>query len=435
MNLSIKIPGFSTLGSQNFGLSRPFSEHRVVVGRGTPVFTLADTVALDIQTKYQIPVMIPADRLFCLSSSDARAVGMQTLCNPISRYITPTTINGQSYVVLGSGDYQVRQSDGKYILTSVSNPVNSVTIFKGFDLSQTSPENTNLSLRDAFVGIPGTPGSTSDITLYNRNPVVDPSGAIDLATFQVRLSSAIVGTTGTPVNRSIETFVRTTPASIVSGFLGNVSTTTTTSTTTNTTGSMNNIAVNGAIAANATVKTVAELEKYALNGNKNILAIKGSLTVENCDATNSTFSMDGIRTVIVEGNITFKCNTSYADATSSWAWIAKNGNIIIDNGDGTVYKKGITNLAGVYVAIGDTISTGQFTPLDGKTTSAILKIDGSLYGNANPLFNSRLYARGTSAYDILTAGTIITYSNRALINPPPLLSQYLSNYQVERVVK
>ena len=74
-------------------------------------------------------------------------------------------------------------------------------------------------------------------------------------------------------------------------------------------------------------------------------------------------------------------------------------------------------------------------PKDNKTTTAILKIDGSLYGNATDLFDSRLYARGTSAYDILTTGTIISYSNRALVNPPPLLSQYLNNYSVERVVK
>lgn len=145
--------------------------------------------------------------------------------------------------------------------------------------------------------------------------------------------------------------------------------------------------------------------------------------------------MTGVRTVIVEGDIIIRCNTVYENALSSWAWIAKDGNIIIDNGDGTVNNKGITNLAGVYVAIGDTLNTGKFTPIAGITTSAILKIDGSLYGNANPLFNSRLYARGTSAYDILTTGTIITYSNRALVNPPPLLSQYLNNYTVERVVK
>jgi hypothetical protein len=209
--------------------------------------------------------------------------------------------------------------------------------------------------------------------------------------------------------------------------------TTTTSTTTNTvaTNNFGTVSLNGVTIGNKSVDKISDIP--ALNGNQNIRAIKGNLTIENC--TNGTFVMEGVRTVIVEGNIVFKCNTVYTDVNSSWAWIAKDGNIIVDNGDGTVNNKGITNLAGVYVAIGDTSNTGKFTALEDKTTSAILKIDGSLYGNANPLFTTRLYARGTSAYDILTTGTIITYSNRALVNPPPLLSQYLGNYSVERVVK
>jgi len=78
--------------------------------------------------------------------------------------------------------------------------------------------------------------------------------------------------------------------------------------------------------------------------------------------------------------------------------------------------------------------SGQFQSSSGPSQK-ILKIDGSLYGDASPLFSSRLYARGTNAYDILTTGTIISYSNRALVNPPPLLSQYLNSYQVTRVVK
>ena len=103
---------------------------------------------------------------------------------------------------------------------------------------------------------------------------------------------------------------------------------------------------------------------------------------------------------------------------------------MIDNGNGTAAMKGITNLAGVYVA-----TTGAFIPLGGQVTQAILRVEGTLYGNASPLFASRLYARATGAYDILTTGTILTYSNRALMSPPPLLSQYLGTYQVQRVVQ
>lgn len=94
----------------------------------------------------------------------------------------------------------------------------------------------------------------------------------------------------------------------------------------------------------------------------------------------------------------------------------------------------MTNLAGVFVAAKESLG-GDITYTGSNTTQAILRIEGSLYGNATPLFNSRLYGRATGAYDILTTGTVISYSNRALMSPPPLLSQYLGAYSVQRVVQ
>lgn len=71
------------------------------------------------------------------------------------------------------------------------------------------------------------------------------------------------------------------------------------------------------------VSNLGELEQYAVNGNKNVLAVNGNLTIDNCPG--STFVMNGVRTVIVNGNLTIKCNIVYAsnDATSSFAWIVK----------------------------------------------------------------------------------------------------------------
>ena len=92
---------------------------------------------------------------------------------------------------------------------------------------------------------------------------------------------------------------------------------------------------------------------------------------------------------------------------------------------------------GVYVAIPNSstpTTTGKFTSLGGATNN-ILRINGSLYGNADDLFRDRNYIRGTTAYDMLTTGVILSYSNRALTSPPPLLSQFLNNYSVTRVVK
>ena len=97
-------------------------------------------------------------------------------------------------------------------------------------------------------------------------------------------------------------------------------------------------------------------------------------------------------------------------------------------------------MAGIYVSIGTPGATacdgtGNICSVGNQATNNILRLNGSKYGNAKPLFDSRLYVRGTNAYDILTTGVIISYSNRALVNPPPLLSQYLNNYSVTRVVK
>ncbi len=155
----------------------------------------------------------------------------------------------------------------------------------------------------------------------------------------------------------------------------------------------------------------------------------------NCTSDITATDLQGVRTLIVEnGNLIINCNNGYgsSDISSSWAFIVKNGNILVSSG--------VTNMAGIYVAIGTPgasacLGTGNICSIGDIATNNILRLNGSMYGNAKPLFDSRLYVRGTNAYDILTTGVVISYSNRALVNPPPLLSQYLNNYSVTRVVK
>lgn len=168
-----------------------------------------------------------------------------------------------------------------------------------------------------------------------------------------------------------------------------------------------------------TITSVSQLENYKHNGNPNVYSLKGKLIIENCGSNG--FEMSGVKTVLVEGDIEFKCNTKYTDNNASWAFIAKRGNIIVD--------KDVTNLSGVFVAV----EGGQITQTN--ITDKILTVDGTLYGNAKELFNKRTYARASNSYDILTTGTVLNYSNRALRNPPPLLSNYLNHYKVQRVVR
>lgn len=72
---------------------------------------------------------------------------------------------------------------------------------------------------------------------------------------------------------------------------------------------------------------IDDLMVYKVNGNPNIFSYKGDLTIEGCQ--NNTFVLDGVRTLIVEGNLIIKCNIAYRsnDSTASWAFIVKGGNI------------------------------------------------------------------------------------------------------------
>ncbi len=249
----------------------------------------------------------------------------------------------------------------------------------------------------------------------------------------------MVGATSATVNRKLESYINS--SSLVNAFLSGftaITTTTTNTTSVGTTTATNMINVNTTVSGNTTVSTLAQMEALTVNGNKNILSLKnGNLTVE-CPSGSTALTLDGVRTVLVEsGNLILNCNNGYgsSDTSASWAWIVKGGNILV--------ATGVTNIAGVYVALGVSGvtstapcgETGNICPRDSAVTSNILRINGSLYGNADPLFKSRLYIRGTSAYDILTTGVILSYSNRALVSPPPLLSQFLNNYSVTRVVK
>lgn len=174
-----------------------------------------------------------------------------------------------------------------------------VKLFRGYE-QYTPYNNTNLgpTLNSNFVG-----NSSGRIMLFScpTNVAADATNCrydaqVNWSSFGVRVSSAIVGTTGTPVNRSIEVFINTTPASIVASFLGGISNSTTTSATTNSLSNLGNITVNVATVRNVSASRVDLIP--ALNGNQNIRAIIGNLVIENC--TNGTFVMDGVRTVIVE---------------------------------------------------------------------------------------------------------------------------------------
>lgn len=285
----------------------------------------------------------------------------------------------------------------------------------------------------------GSKLGTDKITLFHYSAV--GSLPIDLVTLPVKVSSPMVGTSSTTLTRSsITTFMNS--RDTLRDFLSHFSNSTTASTVVNTPNSNPNTAVN-VISLGAKVAPVSglnvsgttELAGYTLNGNNNVYAVKGDVIL-NCTSGITATNLSGVKTLVVEnGNLTINCNNTYptSDTSSSWAFIVKGGNIKISNS--------VTNIVGVYVTIPEAGTGGRIISADNATTNNIININGSLYGNTTGIsgetgiFAARNYLRGTNAYDTLTTGVILSYSNRALVSPPPLLTQYLNNYTVTRVVR
>lgn len=66
------------------GVQIAFSENSLVVGSGTRLFTLADTVGFGLKTELPIPLIIPYDQKMCLTGSGQ--ITNQSRCSWIGRY-------------------------------------------------------------------------------------------------------------------------------------------------------------------------------------------------------------------------------------------------------------------------------------------------------------------------------------------------------------
>ena len=416
-----------------------FEDNGMVLGVNTRAFTIADTVGFGIKRAYSVPLTVEATKRICLTSTGT-SMNSNTLCTnfgdlvPVSmKFTVPAT--GAQYVLIGNGDYQVRQLDGTYRQYTVTGNPNNIDLFRGANTYSTT--NGTMKLYDGFYARQIISPADGVLSLYHRS--ISTGEPIDLAALRVRVSGVMVGGTSSTVNRKLEDYINST--SLVSIFLSGFKGYTTTTSSTNAIGvgsasAVNTVNINTTNAPiwGAIILGTTGLASYKLNGNDTIYSVKGNV-IMNCTSGVTATELQGVRTLIVEnGDLTINCNNGYgsSDISSSWAFIVKNGNIRV--------ASGVTNIAWVYVTIGTPAAgacggTGNVCSVGNTATNNILRLNGSMYGNAKPLFDSRLYVRGTNAYDILTTGMVISYSNRALVNPPPLLSQYLNNYNVVRVVK
>lgn len=105
-----------------------------------------------------------------------------------------------------------------------------------------------------------------------------------------------------------------------------------------------------------------------------------------------------------------------------------NGSIISDKSVAFIAKEivigsGVTSIDGVYIA----------EKISGMPSEKQLIVNGSLYGDASELIKARTYARGSSASSGIVTGILVNYSSRVLSDPPPLVSDFLKQYNLTKV--
>lgn len=166
------------------------------------------------------------------------------------------------------------------------------------------------------------------------------------------------------------------------------------------------------------------------NPDLEVLRVKGSLTVDQ-DYTLS--DGEGAKTIIVEdGDLIIKNNIKYGTCnknggvcnvtdTASLAFIVLGGNVYVD--------PSVTEMSGVFFVQGQGDKGHLYPGSPGNTGDSAktydnkLEIFGSVYGDIEPLFLSRLYA-GDPAQE--EAGIVIRFDERVILNTPPGLRDILT---------
>lgn len=162
------------------------------------------------------------------------------------------------------------------------------------------------------------------------------------------------------------------------------------------------------------------LQSASPNPNFEIYKLKnGNLIV---DAYTQPVAAGGRTYVVENGDLIIKGNITYSDLPYDFnnlknvpviAFIVINGKIQID--------PSVTRLDGVFVALsGSRAESGKIVA--SSPSSAGLKIEGSMYGDIQPLFESRSYVGSARRGE----GTItINYDGRLFYNMPPGLKEIL----------
>lgn len=154
--------------------------------------------------------------------------------------------------------------------------------------------------------------------------------------------------------------------------------------------------------------------------NSNIRTIKNKNLVIDYNA--SDIFLSWVKTIVVENwDLIINRNISYLWTDSSWAFVVKSGNILV--------AKNVSKISWVFLVMNWEIWSSNWA------TEKQLIVEWSLYGNSENLSQNRTYVRWTEWSTALTTWVIINYSNRVLKNPPPMLTNFVNEYNEKRVSK
>jgi len=162
-----------------------------------------------------------------------------------------------------------------------------------------------------------------------------------------------------------------------------------------------------------------------INKSYNVFLNEGDLAIGSPDGT--PLVVDGqAKTIIVRnGTLTINSNIEYAQATDSTeppviAFLVINGNIEI--------APDVENLVGIYAAVKKDPGTG-FIQRSTKTSNKLLTIQGSVFGDIEPLF-TQTTATGNLGVD--RGAVTVIYDGRIVQNTPPGLKDIVefNQYQV-----
>lgn len=170
------------------------------------------------------------------------------------------------------------------------------------------------------------------------------------------------------------------------------------------------------------VEGVADFDKLLpqLWDNQNIRIIKDKNLI--IKAWVWDLKLFATKTIIIENwDLIINRDISYFWTDSSWAFVVKNGNILV--------SKDVSKISWVYLDMKWSIWSSNWA------TEKQLVVEWSLYWNSQHLSKNRTYVRATEWSSALTTWVIINYSNRVLKNPPPMLTNFIEEYNEKRIAK